>query len=158
MAGQQIGYVARQLGVPVETIRYYERSGLVDQPVRTAGNYRLYGDAQIEQLTFILNCRSLDMTHEEIRRLLHLRKKPPNDCTEVNALIDEHIDHIETRIAELQSLSKKLRGLRKSCNEVRSLEDCTILGSLRRTPTSKSQAKAKVDAHQATHSPRAKRR
>lgn len=132
MTGRQIGDVAGLFGVPVETIRYYERCGLLEKPTRTGSNYRLYSDEQGERLGFILNCRNLDMTHEEIRRLLKLRHRPPKDCTEVNAILDEHIAHIDERIAELRSLSKQLHELRTSCNEVRSVDDCEILSTLRR--------------------------
>lgn len=157
MAGQQIGDVARRLGVPVETIRYYERCGLLEKPARTGGNYRLYSDVQVEQLGFILNCRNLDMTHNEIRRLLKLRQRPPRDCTEVNTLIDEHIGHIEERMAQLRQLSRNLRQLRTSCNEVRSLENCTIIDTLRRPASIAGDARPQVEAHRRTHSGRIKR-
>lgn len=149
MTGRQIGDVAGALGMPVETIRYYERCGLLDKPTRTGSNYRLYSDEQIERLGFILNCRNLDMTHEEIRRLLKLRHRPPKDCTEVNALIDEHIAHIDERISELRSLSKQLHRLRTSCNEIRSVDDCEILSTLRRPPSMRGTRTS--TSHLATH-------
>lgn len=137
MKGLQIGTLARELGVPIETIRYYERCGLMDKPERTEGNYRVYADAQIERLRFIVNCRHLDMEHHEIRRLLKLRARPPQDCTEVNAIVDEHIAHIDQRIGELRKLSRQLHALRESCNSVSSLADCQILGTLRTKPTAR---------------------
>ena len=149
MTGRQIGDVATLLGVPVETIRYYERCELLDKPARTGSNYRLYSDEQVERLGFILNCRNLDMTHEEIRRLLQLRRRPPKDCTEVNALIDEHIAHIDERISELRRLSKQLHELRTSCNEVRSVDDCEILSTLRRPPSGKTTRAS--TSHVGTH-------
>lgn len=157
MTGRQIGDVAEVFGVTVETIRYYERCGLLDKPSRTGSNYRLYSDEQVERLGFVLNCRNLDMTHEEIRRLLKLRHRPPKDCTEVNALIDEHIAHIDERISELRSLSKQLHELRTSCNEVRSVDDCEILSTLRRPPST-AGTKAST-SHLGTHPdfPRSKR-
>ena len=147
MADQQIGDVARRFGIPVETIRYYERSGLLNKPIRTGSNYRLYCEDQIEQLGFILNCRNLDMTHEEIRRLLELRSRPPRDCTEVNVIIDEHVAHIDQRITELRALSEQLHELRASCNEIRRLQDCKIITTLRRRPASKQVGKSHIDAH-----------
>jgi Cd(II)/Pb(II)-responsive transcriptional regulator len=149
MAGRQIGDVAGLLGVPVETIRYYERCGLLDKPTRTGSNYRVYSDEQVERLGFILNCRNLDMTHEEIRRLLKLRHRPPKDCTEVNALIDEHIAHIDERISELRRLSKQLHALRTSCNEIRSVDACEILSTLRRPPSVKATKAS--PSHVGTH-------
>lgn len=157
MTGRQIGDVAESLGVPVETIRYYERCGLLDKPTRTGSNYRLFSDEQVERLGFILNCRNLDMTHEEIRRLLKLRHRPPKDCTEVNGLIDEHIAHIDERISELRSLSKQLHELRTSCNEVRSVDACEILSTLRRPPSTAGTKASK--SHLGSHpEPRAVKR
>jgi Cd(II)/Pb(II)-responsive transcriptional regulator len=155
MTGLQIGGVARQLGVSVDTIRYYERAGLLASPQRTGGNYRLYGAEQVEQLAFILNCRSLDMTHDEIRRLIALRHKPPKDCTAVNVLIDEHIAHIEERILELRRLSQRLHELRMSCNGVSTLDHCSIIGSLSRGSGSPLR---EPSTHLATHRPSAGKR
>lgn len=156
MTGRHIGAVARQLDVPVETIRYYERCGLLDKPDRTGSNYRLYGDEQIERLGFILNCRNLGMTHEEIRRLLSVRQRQPKDCTEVNAVIDEHIAHIDERITELRTLSKQLRDLRTRCNEVQSVDDCKIISALRGAPGKKAvrDTKSHVSAHGESRDPR----
>ena len=69
----KIGELAKLTDCQVETIRYYEREGLLPEPARSEGNYRLYTQAHVERLTFIRNCRSLDMTLEEIRSLLNLR-------------------------------------------------------------------------------------
>ena len=87
----KIGELAKLTDCQVETIRYYEREGLLPEPARSEGNYRLYTQAHVERLTFIRNCRSLDMTLEEIRSLLNLRDSPQDQCESVNALIDEHI-------------------------------------------------------------------
>ena len=142
MKGRQIGTLARELDVPIENIRYYERCGLMDKPARTEGNYRVYTDAQVDQLRFIINCRHLDMDQSEIRRLLDLRARPPQDCAAVNAVIDEHIAHIDQRVAELRKLSKQLHKLRESCNEVSILENCKIIGALRTRSAGGKEAKA----------------
>jgi DNA-binding transcriptional MerR regulator len=73
------------------TIRYYEREGPLLEPARSEGNYRLYTDIHVERLQFIRHCRVLDMMLEEIRNLLGLRDAPDENCSEVNALLDEHI-------------------------------------------------------------------
>lgn len=111
----KIGALARSTGCAVETIRYYEREGLLPAAARSEGNYRVYGAAEVEQLTFIRNCRALDMTLEEIRRLLALRAGTEASCEGVNALIDEHIEHVDARIAGLQGLQKQLIRLRQRC-------------------------------------------
>ena len=108
----KIGELAKQTGCLVETIRYYEREGLLLEPARSEGNYRLYTDIHVERLQFIRHCRVLDMTLEEIRNLLRFRDAPDGNCSEVNVLLDEHIEHVSKRIKELRFLQKNLRGLR----------------------------------------------
>lgn len=111
----KIGALSRSTACAVQTIRYYEREGLLPAPVRSEGNYRVYGPVEVERLTFIRNCRALDMTLEEIRRLLALRDGAGENCEGVNALIDEHIEHVALRIAGLQGLQKQLIALRQRC-------------------------------------------
>ena len=128
--GLKIGELAKRTACQVETIRFYEREGLLATPARTGSNYRLYGDAHVEQLTFIRHCRSLDMTLDEIRALLTFREAPEKNCGEVNALLDEHIGHVADRIAELKALHQQLSELRRSCDEVSVAKDCGILSGL----------------------------
>jgi len=126
----KIGDLAKQTGTLVETVRYYEREGLLHAPARSEGNYRLYTDKHVERLQFIRHCRSLDMTLEEIRKLLTFRDAPDENCSEVNALLDEHIEHVNNRIKELKLLQENLRGLRGLCHQTRATKDCRILQSL----------------------------
>lgn len=93
----KIGELAKLTDCAVETIRYYERENLLPEPARSDGNYRVYTQAHAERLTFIRNCRTLDMTLEEIRSLLAFRDSPQDQCESVNALIDEHIHHVKAR-------------------------------------------------------------
>lgn len=130
-----IGTLAARAGCQVETIRYYEREGLLPKTRRSAGNYRLYGKPHVERLSFIRHCRSLDMTHQEIRALLKLRDMPTGNCTEVNALLDEHIGHVSLRIAELRGLELQLRKLRRLCSQARAVGDCRIMKQLGQTPS-----------------------
>lgn len=125
----KIGELARLTDTQVETVRYYEREKLLPAPHRSEGNYRLYTQAHVERLTFIRNCRSLDMTLEEIRRLLNLRDSPQDQCESVNALIDEHIAHVDARVASLQTLQGQLRDLRLRCGD-NGAEHCAILERL----------------------------
>jgi Cd(II)/Pb(II)-responsive transcriptional regulator len=126
----KIGELAKRTGALVETIRYYEREGLLPEPVRSEGNYRVYSDTDLERLQFIRHCRSLDMTLEEIRDLLRFRDAPEGNCGEVNALLDEHIEHVTKRIKELKILQKNLRALRNLCQQEQATKDCRILQSL----------------------------
>ena len=126
----KIGQLAQATGTQVQTIRYYERAGLLPPPARSDGNYRLYGDAHVERLAFIRHCRGLDMTLDEIRVLLRYRDAPRESCDEVNALLDAHIGHVATRIHELRHLERQLKALRARCPDARQAEHCGILVEL----------------------------
>lgn len=126
----KIGELAKVARCPVETIRYYEREGLLAPPQRTTGNFRVYGPAHVERLRFIRNCRALDMSQEEIRRLLALSDNPAEGCGAVNSLFDEHIAHVEERIRELSQLREQLASLRSCCQADARVDDCGILHGL----------------------------
>jgi len=144
----KIGDMARAAQTPVETIRYYERAGLLPQAARGDGNnYRIYGAGHVGRLAFIRHCRSLDMTLDEIRVLLRFRDAPAQDCAEVNALLDEHIGHVATRIRELRQLEKQLKLLREQCAGTNDAAHCGILTEL----ASASAAPRPKAAHRADH-------
>lgn len=130
MSGITIGKLARETGSTVETIRYYEREGLIHPPVRSDGNYRLYDAGATERLRFIRHCRTLDMTLDEIRVLLGFLDAPNEACDRVNSLLDEHIGHVRTRIAELTDLERQLKRLRSRCRATQASRDCGILQNL----------------------------
>mgnify|MGYP001176846090 CR=1 FL=1 len=136
----KIGELARIAMTQVETIRYYERAGLLPETARSEGNYRIYADAHVERLSFIRNCRNLDMTLDEIRELLRFRDAPSENCGTVNALLDEHIGHVADRIRELRQLEKQLKELRALCQESRDAQHCGILNELSVTPKSIPEA------------------
>jgi len=136
--GLKIGQLARMTDCLVETIRYYEKEGLLQEPARSTGNYRLYGPSHVERLQFIRHCRSLDMTLDEISRLLRFHDNPSESCDEVNVLLEEHIHHVNDRIAELQILQKQLNDLRNMCRITQSAKDCRILKSLAKPPKNKT--------------------
>jgi Cd(II)/Pb(II)-responsive transcriptional regulator len=136
MSTMKIGDLARRTDCLAETIRYYEREGLLPAPARSEGNYRLYGAPHVERLTFIRHCRSLDMTLDEIRSLLHFKDAPDENCGEVNALLDKHIGHVADRIAELRALETQLVELRARCGTAHAARDCRILQELGSTPGS----------------------
>lgn len=127
----KIGELASQVGCPVETVRYYEREGLLPAAVRDeANNYRRYEYSHLERLTFIRRCRALDMTHGEIRALLRARVEPDASCESINALIDSHLEHVQSRVAELKALEAQLTELRGQCHAARATRDCGILREL----------------------------
>lgn len=143
----KIGELAAAIGTQVETIRYYEREGLLPTPTRTEGNYRVYDHAHVQRLAFIRHCRCLDMTLDEIRVLLHFKDAPTENCGEVDELLDEHIGHVVSRIKELKALERELRALRAACSEGRSAADCGILGGLEKAAREHDHA-ARHSGHQ----------
>ena len=141
----KIGELAGATQTPVETIRYYEREGLLPLAPRSEGNYRIYGPAHVERLAFVRHCRSLDMTLDEIRVLLRFKDAPHAECGEVNALLDEHIGHVATRIRALRQLEKQLKALRDQCVGVREAAQCGILTGL--TQATEASAVKAVPEH-----------
>lgn len=130
----KIGELATHTGTLVETIRFYEREGLLPAPRRSGGNYRVYEDGHVRRLSFIRQCRVLDMTLDEIRRLLRYIDAPDKDCGEVNSLLDEHIEHVAHRIRQLKVLERDLKQLRSQCGLARQAKDCGILEELTKSP------------------------
>lgn len=143
-----IGELGERTSCPVQTIRYYEREGLLPPAGRTRGNYRLYGPPHLEQLSFIRNCRALDMTLQEIQLLLRVRDAPEQTCGEVNAVVDRHIEQVAQRIQELQQLQGRLKGLRKLCRKAEMAASCKILGTLSRRQTRVASGKARAKSIQ----------
>ncbi|WP_413728600.1 Cd(II)/Pb(II)-responsive transcriptional regulator [Sodalis sp. RH19] len=123
----KIGEVALTAHCTVETVRFYEKQGLLPAPLRTATNYRSYTPQHVERLRFIRHCRVLDMTHGEIRQLLDLVEKPDAGCGAVNHLLEEHIAHVEARIAELTQLKGQLTDLRRRCQREQRVDGCGIV-------------------------------
>ncbi len=143
----KIGELARRTGCGIETIRYYERIGVLPPPRRSVSNYRHYRESDVERLVFIRNCRSLDMTLDEIQELLKARETSGESCAGVNALLDEHIEHVAHRIGELRRLEQELHQIRSHCQHASRLEACGILNELDR-PERLARAQAQTpDVH-----------
>ena len=156
--GMRIGELAKRADCPVETIRYYERTGLLPSPGRSSGNYRLYGERHLERLSFIRKCRSLDMAHQEIRALLEIRDAPDEDCAEANRLLDDHIGHVGQRIAELKALRREMQDLRRLCARPHAAKDCGILQELSSHETQSTPGAAVSKTHvQGVHRGKSKR-
>lgn len=126
----RIGHVSAVTGVDVETIRYYEREGLLRKPERSASRYREYQARDIEELEFIRRCRSLDITLAEVKILQSFRHQPNLACGDINILVDAHLEQVRQRVEQLQQLEQQLVSLRRSCSEERTAENCGILQSL----------------------------
>lgn len=126
----KIGEISKATGIPVETIRYYEKIGLLPEPNRDASGYRRYRQSHTDRLLFIKRCRNLDMAQDEIRELVRLAEQPEADCSEVDALLSRHLSHVRQRLKELASLEETLEQLQQACSEGRTVSQCGILGGL----------------------------
>lgn len=146
----KIGELAKTAQTQTETIRYYEREGLLPEAARTDANYRIYDESHVQRLAFIRHCRSLDMTLAEIRTLLNFKDAPAGSCADVNALLDEHISHVATRIRELKALEKDLKLLREQCASGQA-GDCGILSGLEKAALRQSQNRGPVEKGHAAH-------
>jgi MerR family copper efflux transcriptional regulator len=124
-----IGSVAEAAGIPPKTIRYYESIGLVARAGRRPNGYRSYSEAEIRTLTFIKRARSLGFSVEEVRELLDLWRNKSRKSSTVKAVTAKHMEALDRKIAELQSLRAALSDLVKRCHgDAR--PDCPILGEL----------------------------
>lgn len=139
----KIGELSRQVGVPVETIRYYEKIGLMAAPARSDSGYRDYQHAHLERLHFIRRCRSLDMAQDEIRELLRLADQSSADCSEVDGLLARHLNHVRERLRELAQLENALEQLQQACSKNRTVSECGILDGL----TSDSSRESPLSKH-----------
>lgn len=125
-----IGSAARRAGVGIDTIRYYEREGLLPPPQRRASGYRDYGDATIERLRFIRRAKDLGFTLEEIRELLTLSSDRERGVRDVKRRAEARLAGIEERIRELQKVRRGLKQLIAACPGHGPLEHCPILRAL----------------------------
>lgn len=127
----KIGELSRATGTHIETIRYYERIGLLPAPHRTAANYRSYGDPHRSRLTFVRHSRDLGFTIEEIRSLLDLSDHPERDCADADRIATRHLEQVEEKIAQLTLLRDELTrivgrcrgGLAGDCRVIEALGD-----------------------------------
>ena len=112
----RIGEAAELSGVSSANIRYYEKEGLLVPGVRGENSYRLYSDADVHHLRFIRLCRAMDMSLDEVRTLLALDWSRKEDCDAACTTLDDHLEHVRTRLAELQALEADLLALRNRCD------------------------------------------
>lgn len=130
MNGQTMGAVARQANVHVETLRYYERRGLVTRPLRSVTNYRLYPAETVPLVRFIKHAQALGFSLQEIKELLALRAAPRARCADMRIRAEAKIAAIEAKIRALQAMKKALTKLVAECAGHSSITDCPILEAL----------------------------
>lgn len=126
----KIGELGRATGVDVETIRFYERSGLLPAPARHANGYRDYGQAHLERLAFVRHCRALDMPLADIRSLLELAAGEAPPQAGIEPLLEAQLQRVRARLASLQALERQLLQLRGRCDSDHAAHPCGILQEL----------------------------
>lgn len=130
MQTMTIGQVARQAGIGVETVRFYEREGLLAVPARRASGYREFDLDAISQLKFIKQAQGLGFTLREIKELLSLKLDPKSTRAQVREQAEAKVADIERRIAELKRMKKALLPLIAACDGKGKIEGCPILAAI----------------------------
>lgn len=126
----KIGELAREAGVNVQTVRYYERRGLLEEPPRRASGYRDYPESDVARLGFIRRAQALGFTLTEIGELLSLRVDPQTTSADVHRRVEEKLAEVEAKLAELQRIRGALRDLASSCKAHGPVGDCPFLEAL----------------------------
>lgn len=122
-----IGQVAKLAGMGIETIRFYEREGLIDEPPRRESGYRQYTFDVVARLTFIKRAQELGFSLKEISELLSLKLHPRASCAQVKKRAEAKVTDIEMKILDLQRMKKGLMGLIGSCVSTQPVTECPIL-------------------------------
>ncbi|MCA9145473.1 MAG: Hg(II)-responsive transcriptional regulator [Planctomycetaceae bacterium] len=125
-----IGQLAKIAGVGVETVRFYERKGLLAEPNRRPSGYRQYGEEVVNRLRFIKRAKELGFTLNEIKELLSLRLDPTTTCADVKERAEEKIDDIEAKIRTLRRMKNALVKVTKACSGRGGTSECPILETL----------------------------
>lgn len=129
-AQMTIGALGQATSVGAETIRYYERIGILPEPDRTAAGYRVYKPEHVRRLNFIRRGRELGLTLDAVRELLSLASDRLRPCTRVDRLVRDHIHDLDHKIEGLQQLRGALQKLADSCRGSTRVADCRILEAL----------------------------
>ena len=125
----KIGELATITGTKAETIRFYEKIGLLAEPARTGGNYRAYGPAHLSRLSFIRRSRDLGFSLEQVRALLSLSDDRSQPCEAIDSMAREHLRAVDAKIADLMALKRELEALVGQCDSG-SVSDCRIVEAL----------------------------
>lgn len=143
----RIGDLAKHSGCDAETIRFYEREGLLAAPAREANGYRNYTDAHLVQLNFIRHCRSLGIGLPEVRTLRRFQASPELACDAIDDLIEQQIARIHQQVESLRMLEQQLHALRDTCRAHQTARECGILRTLSRAAEGEAcSCHAMVDA------------
>jgi MerR family mercuric resistance operon transcriptional regulator len=130
VVGLTIGKVARSAGLAIDTVRYYEREGLLQKPARTPSGYRQYSSDAVKRLQFIRQAKELGFTLSEIRELLALKVAPGKSCADVRSRAEAKIANVEQRIEQLNRMKRALTKLAAACSGRGPTSECPILEAL----------------------------
>lgn len=130
MSGLTIGRLAKQVGLGIETVRFYERQGLIEPPPRTDSNYRIYPEEEVTRLRFIKKAKSLGFTLNEIKELLFIRHDPNATKADIKNRTLNKIEDVKQKISDLTRIKMALEHLVSSCDGHGPLEECPILEAL----------------------------
>lgn len=125
----KIGELAKATSTNIETVRYYERIGLLAPPARTSANYRSYGNSHLARLSFIRRARGLGFALEAVRELLRLADEPDQPCAQIDAIASGKIREIDAKIADLRRLRKELSRVVSAC-EIGTVRSCSVVEAL----------------------------
>lgn len=125
-----IGEVAKRSGIGIETIRFYEKEGLIPSPPRTSSGYRQYQPEVVDRLAFISRAKELGFSLSEISELLSLKLSSKTKCADVRCRAEDKIAEIENKIKTLRRMKQALTKLTEACNGNGSVSDCPILDAL----------------------------
>ena len=124
-----IGELARATGTKIETIRWYERIGLLVAPARSGGNYRTYRRSHLERLSFVRRARDLGFSLDHVRELLRLSDQQDRPCEEIDLIARGHLAEVERKVADLTALGHELRQIIGQCRHG-TVAECRIIEAL----------------------------
>ena len=130
MSQYLISDLAKKTGLSTDSIRFYEKKGLIHPRLRAENQYRYYDDEGLKRLQFIKHCRALDLSLKEIMTLIELEHQPDQDCGVVNDMIDQHLLELNAKIQELHVFQQQLEQLRQRCLTKTTVDACQILKQL----------------------------
>ncbi|MCH7823105.1 MAG: MerR family DNA-binding protein [Proteobacteria bacterium] len=125
----RIGQLSAECDCPVETIRYYEKIGLLPQAIRRANGYRSYDEMHRKWLQFILRSRALGFSQDEVRRLTDLAHQQRPACADVYELLEAHVNDVQSKVRELKRMQQALSRLKAQCHDG-TLHDCPVIDEL----------------------------
>lgn len=129
-----IGEFSKATGCAIETIRYYERAGIISKPPRSTGGHRLYTKVNVEQLRFVLKARQMGFGLAEVKELLNLATDEQQPCQEVLDMADRNLENIQRKIDQLSGFKQELQGLSRTCKNCcagkASASECNIIEAM----------------------------